>query len=278
MGALQYVICFVSEWVRERQQSLIDFLFEENAILKEQLHEPVRLTDEERIRLARKAHVLRRQTLQQIASLAQADTIRAWYRHLVIPGTNRRTKKGGPGRPRIDERLVKLIIRFAEENPSWGYTSIRNALQGVEIQVGRSTIQRTLREHGIDPAPIRSRSGPSWRMFFKAHWEHPEVIKIFGALSWRRLSFLWTHLVDRCRRQLERCEGQSNTENSFEPAAKRTTPNSVVSFLGLSSVNVCFKCGNLHAGLHFSEEVICLQPSGPTKAANDHEVADLKSA
>ena len=278
MGPLQYVICFVSEWVHDRQQSLIDFLLEQNAILKEQLQEPVRLTDEERIRLARKAHELRRQTLQHIASLAQADTIRAWYRHLVVPGTHRRAKKGGPGRSKIDERIVKLIIRFAEENSAWGYTSIRNALQGVGIQVGRSTIRRTLREHGIDPAPIRSKRGPSWKIFFRAHWEHPEVIKIFGALSWWRLGCLWTHTVGRCRRQLERCEGQSNSENSWRPAAKPTTLNSAVFFLYISSVNTCFKCSNSRAGPHLPEDPIFSQSSEPTAAVNDNGVADRKTA
>ena len=39
-------------------------------------------------------------------------------------------------------------------------------MQNLGSQIGRSTIQRILRENGIDPAPLR---GMSWGTFIKAH-------------------------------------------------------------------------------------------------------------
>ena len=53
--------------------------------------------------------------------------------------------------------------------PSWGYTRLRGALENVGLDIGRSTIQRILTEHGIEPAPLRGRTMP-WKTFLKAHW------------------------------------------------------------------------------------------------------------
>ena len=58
---------------------------------------------------------------------------------------------------------------MARENPSWGYTRLRGALENLGFDLGRSTIQRILAEHGIEPAPLRGRTMP-WRTFLKAHW------------------------------------------------------------------------------------------------------------
>ena len=68
------------------------------------------------------------------------------------------------------KKLVELILRMAQENPSWGYTRIRGALANLGHQVARGTIADVLREHGIDPAPERDKRTP-WSTFLKAHWE-----------------------------------------------------------------------------------------------------------
>ena len=58
---------------------------------------------------------------------------------------------------------------MARENPSWGYTRLRGALENLGFDLGRSTIQRILAEHGMEPAPLRGRTMP-WKTFLKAHW------------------------------------------------------------------------------------------------------------
>jgi Mu transposase, C-terminal domain/HTH-like domain len=40
---------------------------------------------------------------------------------------------------------------MAEENPTWGYTRICGALRNVGHRVGRSTIARILKAHGLPP-------------------------------------------------------------------------------------------------------------------------------
>ena len=37
-------------------------------------------------------------------------------------------KRRGPGRPRVKDEVVQLTVRMAQENPSWGHTTIRGAL------------------------------------------------------------------------------------------------------------------------------------------------------
>jgi hypothetical protein len=62
-----------------------------------------------------------------------------------------------------------LVVQFATENPSWGYTRIRGALRNLGHEVGRNTIKRILREYGLDPAPKRGKTMP-WKTFLKAHF------------------------------------------------------------------------------------------------------------
>ena len=68
---------------------------------------------------------------------------------------------------------------MARENPSWGYTRLRGALANLGLHLGRSTIQRILKEHGIEPAPTRGRT-LSWSTFLKAHWDAIAAADFFG--------------------------------------------------------------------------------------------------
>ena len=63
--------------------------------------------------------------------------------------------------------IRRLVVRMAEENPTWGYTRIVGALKNVGHRVSRSTIARILTAYGIPPVPERP---TSWQMFLQAHW------------------------------------------------------------------------------------------------------------
>ena len=66
--------------------------------------------------------------------------------------------------------VAALVVRMAVENPQWGYTRIRGALSNLGHEIARTTVKRILHDHGIDPAPERSRRMP-WKTFRQAHWE-----------------------------------------------------------------------------------------------------------
>ena len=67
-----------------QQQAAIEYLKAENEVLKSQLRgRRLRLTDEERRRLAVKGRALGRKLLAEVASLVTPQTILAWHRRLV---------------------------------------------------------------------------------------------------------------------------------------------------------------------------------------------------
>ena len=73
---LQLLLLTVSGWVHRHQQDVIAYLVEENRVLKEQLGgRKLRLTDDQRRRLAAKARLLGRRALDAVATLVTPDTL-----------------------------------------------------------------------------------------------------------------------------------------------------------------------------------------------------------
>jgi putative transposase len=167
---LHLLLMTFAGWVNSRQLDVIDYLQDQNRVLKERFGgRRIQFTDVERRRLARKAHALGRRVLNGLETLVTPDILLRWYRQLVASKWNYSHRRG-PGRPRVMKRIVDLIVRMALENRSWGYTRIRGALANLGHQVGRGTIANILREHGIEPAPERDRH-TRWSTFIEAHWE-----------------------------------------------------------------------------------------------------------
>ncbi len=61
--------------------------------------------------------------------------------------------------------MRQLVLRFARENPLWGYPRIAGELLKLGVRVSPSTVRRLLLAAGLKPAPRRS--GPSWRDFLR---------------------------------------------------------------------------------------------------------------
>src|SRR5262245_27658894 len=120
LSPLAFLISVFACWLGKRQQRVIEFLREENRALKRQLgNKRLRLTDDERRRLAVKGVVLGRQLLQEIATLVTPDTILRWHRELIARKWT--FKRNRPGRPPAMKAIEDLVIRMATENPKWGY-------------------------------------------------------------------------------------------------------------------------------------------------------------
>ena len=62
--------------------------------------------------------------------------------------------------------------------PSRGDTRIRGALSNLGHEIARTTVKRILHDHGIDPAPERSRRLP-WKTFLQAPWEGRTACDLF---------------------------------------------------------------------------------------------------
>ena len=117
--ALQFLVLVMSGWLTRRQQSAIEYLRAENRVLREQLGgRRLRLTDEQRRRLAILGRALGRKALREVACIVTPDTILRWYRELIAKkydGSARRK----PGRPRTRQELADLVIRMANESPTY---------------------------------------------------------------------------------------------------------------------------------------------------------------
>ena len=167
---LQFLILLVASWLSRRQGEAIEYLRAENRVLRAHLGtKRLRFTDPERRLLAEKGRTLGRKLLGEVASLATPETILRWYRQQVAAKYDGTAARRGPGRRRSPSDAVEQVVAMARDNPSWGYTRLRGALENVGLPLGRSTIQRILKAHGIEPAPIRGRTMP-WKTFLKAHW------------------------------------------------------------------------------------------------------------
>ena len=122
---IAFLLLLVSGWVNRQQQAVIDCLLEENRILRA-AHAPrrVRLTDDQRGRMAVKGIVLGRRCLADGSGIVTRDTILRWYRRLVAQKYDGSYKRR-PGRPSTKPDIAALVVRMAKENPTWGYTRIR---------------------------------------------------------------------------------------------------------------------------------------------------------
>ncbi len=178
ISPLNFVILAVSGWLNRHQQRILDYLKEENRILKEQLgRRRPRLTDDQRRRLAVKGKALGRKILSEYASLVTPDTILRWYRKLIARKWDYSQKRRGPGRPRVIDEIRTLALRMAFET-RWGYTRIQGALKNLGHGVGRTTVANILKEHGLDGADRRQEKS-TWRTFLKSHWDCLAALDFF---------------------------------------------------------------------------------------------------
>ncbi|TWU37540.1 Integrase core domain protein [Novipirellula aureliae] len=127
------------------------------------------LSDRQRVRLAEAGKELGRKKIGEFCSLFTPDTILRWYRELIA---NHHTySTGSPGRPKLSEEIIGLVVMIAKQNPSWGYDRIQGELKKLGHTVSDTSVANILHEHGLDPSPHRENHGTTWSEFLQAHWE-----------------------------------------------------------------------------------------------------------
>ena len=183
LSPFQFVVTALAGWANQQQSDVVEYLREENRVLREQLGgRRLRLSDDQRRRLAVRAKKLGRKVLVEVASLVTPDTLLAWHRKLIARKYDG-SKRRGPGRPRVMEQIRDLVTRMATENRDWGYTRIRGALANLGHRVSRGTIANTLKEAGIEPAPERCKK-TTWKEFLEAHWDVLAATDFFTVEVW----------------------------------------------------------------------------------------------
>ena len=170
----------VTSWLDRQEREVLAYLVEENRVLRRQVGgRRLRLTDDDRRKLAARAYRVGRRTLRGLATIVTPDTLLRWHRQFIARKWT--YAKQGKTRRGVLTEIRQLVRRMAEENPKWGYTRIQGALKNLGHRVGRSTIARILRAAGIPPAPDRP---TSYQTFLRAHWGEIAAADFFTTEVW----------------------------------------------------------------------------------------------
>jgi len=179
------LLVMMAGWMNRHQQDVIEYLKEENKILRQKLgNKRILLSDSQKMKLARLAKRLGRKVLDDACSLFTPDTLLKWHRHLVAKkydGSQNRKRNG----KRITEELEELIIMFARKNKTWGSRRIKGALKHLGFKIHHTTIDKVLIRNGYDPSPDRSRR-TLWSEFLKTHWDSLTAIDFFTVETYTR--------------------------------------------------------------------------------------------
>jgi transposase InsO family protein len=160
-----------------------EYLLTENRILRQPINGRLQLTDAERKTLAEIGKKLGTQALAEVASLVKPDTILAWYAQLMAKRFDGSQQRRSRGRPKVDAELEALVVRFAQENRSWGDDRIVGALANLGYFISDQTVGNILKRHGLLPAPERKKT-TTWHEFIRTHMDVLVATDFFTAEVW----------------------------------------------------------------------------------------------
>jgi len=164
------LLMMLAGWINRHQQDMIDYLKEENKVLREKLGKKrLLLNDDQRRRLAVLAHKLGRKALEGICEVFSPDTLLRWHRNLIARKYDG-SKFRKMGRPQISDELRAAILHVAKGNRDWGYIRIRGQLKYLGFKVSIATIGNVLKKAGLEPQPDRQRK-TTWKEFIQSHWQ-----------------------------------------------------------------------------------------------------------
>ena len=192
----QLFFLILSGWVNRRQQEIIEFQNAQiQALIEKMGRKRILLTDEHRRVLAIKGKALGRKTMMELTTIVTPDTILRWHRRLIAEKWDYSDRKRkAPGRPPVSDKVIQLVLRMAEENPTWGYDRIQGALANLGLHISDTTVGNILRQNGIEPVPERKHR-TSWKTFLKAHWNSIAAVDFTTVEVWSRNGLITFHIL-----------------------------------------------------------------------------------
>ena len=199
------LLMMLAGWVNSHQQDVIEFLREENKILREKLgRKRIILNDNQRMRLARLGKRLGRKVLSDACGVFSPDTILMWHRNLIAKKYDGSGNRKG-GSKRITAEVEELIIMLARKNKTWGSRRIKGTLKYLGFKVCHTTIDNILKRNGYNPSPDRGRK-TRWSEFLRSHWESLTAIDFFTTeiYTWAGLTRYYVLVtIDYATRKVE---------------------------------------------------------------------------
>ena len=135
--------------MNQHQLLAIDYLREENRILREQLAgRRLRFTDDQRRRLAAKAKGLGRKLLAEFATMVTPEAL---HRQLIAQKCDGSGKRG-PGRPRTTGEIEALVNGWPKRTGIGAIGASRAPCPNLGHEIARSTIAQILQRRGVPEA------------------------------------------------------------------------------------------------------------------------------
>lgn len=154
----------------------VQFLKEENKILRARIKGEIHTRPEERQRLLKVGKGLGR-AIEELITIVSPSTFYRWLKEEKSPRKNS-NPKGGQRKPR---ELRELVIEIAKTT-GFGYTRIIGELRKLGIKkISRQTVRNILKEEGIQPGP--DRTSDNWENFVKRHGETLWAVDFFSVKS-----------------------------------------------------------------------------------------------
>lgn len=97
-------------------------------------------------------------------AMVKPATVLVWHRQGFKLFWRWKSRKRGPGRPRISEEIRRLIVEMAEMNAGWGAPRIHGELLKLGIEISEITVSRYLPKH-----PPAAGSQQRWATFLHNH-------------------------------------------------------------------------------------------------------------
>ncbi|RPJ38821.1 MAG: hypothetical protein EHM35_03665 [Planctomycetaceae bacterium] len=130
--------------------------------------------------------------------------------HQPTPSPRHRRNPGSknckhPGRLKVSQEIIDLVIRFKQENPRWGYTRIRDYLVYLGHKIGETTVKNILLENDYGPEPDLTRK-TTWKEFLRSHWHVLATCDLFSielSVKGKLIRYMVLFAIDLATRKVE---------------------------------------------------------------------------
>jgi transposase InsO family protein len=178
------MLAYITGSVNEDLLRRIEYLLEENRVLRNQIDSRILLTDNERCALATKAVALGK-LMADTVTIVKPETILKWHRRLVAKKFDGSRFRKRQGRPPTKTEIEELVIHLARDNPAWGYDRIAGAIQNLGHRISDQTIGNILQRNDLGPSPERRRN-TTWASFIRQHRDVLWASDFFTTDIWTR--------------------------------------------------------------------------------------------
>ena len=163
---LHTALLLLFEGCAARRDARVRFLMAQIEILRRK-HAGNRVvpSHDERARLL----AIGRELSHDITGIIGIVTPRTYFRWVRQSRQGRSPKP--VGRPKVRRDIRAIALRLARANAGWGYRRIVGELRKLRLRIGRSSVQRILKEEGLVPSPHRRgrAEDTAWRKFIRLH-------------------------------------------------------------------------------------------------------------